>query len=456
MNDCPTDGEGNPVVDGSECKHIAGETNPCATDEVGSGCSGFIDKMMGGGINGLGNDGTPQTLDYTGQVNQKVKILITDTLASTFRWDYHRAVIEGLTNSECELYQQKEAVFEDPYVMEVSTATESLPEDVGSSIAYEQFFGQAPPTITNGIGSARVQVESDKRVYIELKPTPGFVGMVEFNYTIRSCGAVRNYLRTPCALQEFDSGPVPVAVRFQPHECALCTTDECNANIASGDYNAEDWREFNYCGDHGTCYPTGGANGDKRSAGCECELGWRGQMCDIEVESARDDEEAGIWTLVFGLLILALIAMFVNRYIVLGEPLPLFARPLDWPCLVELFPCFRQFMKLPEGVVVRKPGEEPYPEIEGWTKAVDEEGAVYYCSDTTMETRWPQEMDEIQAVENYGDDDVQKPDVPSVPSITPADPVSAPVLEADPEKSAEGTPSDPSPPPPTPPESKEP
>jgi len=307
-------------------------------------------------------------------------------------------------------------VLEDPYVMELSTATESLPEDLGAVISYEQFFGKAPPLITNGIGSARLQVDSDKRVYIELKPTAGFVGVVEFSYRIKSCG--RNYLHTPCALQEFDSGPVPVVIRYaQSHECAVCTTDECNAKLADGTYGADDWRAFNYCGDHGTCYPTGGAYGDERSAGCECELGWRGRKCDIEVESERDDEESGVWTLVFGLLILALIAIFVNRFIVLGEPLPLFARPLDWPCLVEMFPCFGQFIKVPAGVEVRKPGEGPYPEIDGWTKAVDEEGAVYYCSDTTAETRWPQEMDELQAVENDGSDDVQEAAVPDVPTI---------------------------------------
>lgn len=360
VNDCPTDRDGNAVTVGTSCQHVAGEQSACATDEVGSGCSGMIDTMIGGGVTGLRNDGAPEMLTFDAPVNSKVTMRILDTLESSFLWDYHRAVIEGTTNSECELYEQKEVVSEDLYVVELSNVIEYLPEDLGSPTTYRQYFGQPPPSIVDGIGSSRVQIEADKQVYIELKPTVGFVGRVTFNYTIKSCDAARTYLHTPCALQKFDSGPIPVTVTFLPHECSLCTTEECNAKLNAGTYGPEDWAA--YC-EHGTCHPVGGHSGEARRTGCECERGWRGRRCDIQVESERPDESGSIWTLVFGLLIIALVAIFVNRFIVLGEPLPLFARPLDWPCLIEVCPCFEAFIPTPKGVEVVRPVEtEPFNE----------------------------------------------------------------------------------------------
>jgi len=112
---------------------------------------------------------------------------------------------------------------------------------------------------------------------------------VQFSFRIKSCGEQyrdlgqgSRYLHTPCALQRFDSGDIPVEVSIFGHQC--------------GD------PPLGYCGEHGTCFPTGGANGDARSAGCECAMGWRGHKCDIQVEGERPDDDSNLWTLVFGAL----------------------------------------------------------------------------------------------------------------------------------------------------------
>ena len=80
----------------------------------------------------------------------------------------------------------------------------------------------------------------------------------------------------------------------------------------------------------------------------------------------------------------------MHEYIVLGRPLPLFARPLDWPCLVEIFPCLAQYITKPDGVeessAAKQAAAEAGAEYPGWKRDTDEEGNVYYVNDETGES----------------------------------------------------------------------
>lgn len=85
------------------------------------------------------------------------------------------------------------------YVLSFSSVTETTDD------AYYAKYGASPPSTSD----ASAKQAGNKVVYIEFRPSTGFVGTANFTVRIQSC--TTQYQHMACALQPFDTGEIPVS-----------------------------------------------------------------------------------------------------------------------------------------------------------------------------------------------------------------------------------------------------
>jgi hypothetical protein len=161
--------------------------------------------------------------------------------------------------------------------------------------------------------------------------------------------------------------------------------------------------------------PVGGVDGKARDAGCQCESGWRGRDCSVEVVEPVYDDSHMFAVLAVGIFLVAAAVAVVWRF-VLKQP---------WPKLcTDAADRQAKWIAQQQALIYTAAGWEMEEEAAAaaadggdWELLVDEEtGTEYWYSAATGETRWADDGSDPAETEDVGKaGEGEEPSVPAIP-----------------------------------------